>query len=71
MRHYIEVSIMLIDTYKKDNRRAEIHKDEIDYYVKLIENDAIVDIVKFENKSIHYAESCAENYVERIDTFYK
>jgi hypothetical protein len=62
---------MLVDIYKKDNRRAEIHKDETDFYVKLIENDAIVDIVKLENKSIHYAESCAENYVERVGTFYQ
>jgi hypothetical protein len=62
---------MLVDTYKKDNRKAEIYKDETDFYVKLIENDAIVDIIKLENKSIHYAESCAENYVERIGTFYQ
>ena len=62
---------MLIDTYKKDNRRAEIHKDEIDFYVKLIENDQIVDIIKLDNKSMHYAESCAENYVERLGTFYQ
>lgn len=62
---------MIISTYEKDNRKAEIHKDETDFYVKLIENDAIVDIVKLENKSIHYAESCAENYVERIGTFYQ
>lgn len=62
---------MLIETYEKDNRKAEIYKDETDYYVKLIENDAIVDIRKLENKSIHYAKSCAENYVERIGTFYK
>jgi hypothetical protein len=62
---------MLISTYEKDNRKAEIYKDETDYYVKLIENDAIVDIRKLENKSIHYAESCAENYVERLGSFYK
>jgi hypothetical protein len=62
---------MIISTYEKDNRKAEIHKDETDFYVKLIENDAIVDIIKLENKSIHYAESCAENYVERIGTFYQ
>ena len=62
---------MLVDTYKKDNRKAEIFKDETDFYVKLIENDAIVDIVKLENKSIHYAISCAENYVERVGTFYQ
>lgn len=61
---------MLISTYEKDNRKAEIYKDETDYYVKLIENDAIVDIRKLENKSIHYAESCAENYVERLGSFY-
>jgi hypothetical protein len=62
---------MIISTYEKNNRKAEIHKDETDFYVKLIENDAIVDIIKLENKSIHYAESCAENYVERIGTFYQ
>ena len=45
---------MIISTYEKDNRKAEIHKDETDFYVKLIENDAIVDIIKLENKSIHY-----------------
>lgn len=61
---------MLISTYEKDNRKAEIYKDETDYYVKLIENDTIVDIRKLENKSIHYAESCAENYVERLGSFY-
>jgi len=61
---------MLISVYEKDNRKAEIHKDEAGYYVKLIENGAIVDIRKLENKSIHYAESCAENYVERLGSFY-
>lgn len=61
---------MLISVYEKDNRKAEIHKDETGYYVKLIENSIVVDIRKLENKSIHYAESCAENYVERIGSFY-
>ena len=62
---------MLSDIYEKDNRRAEIYKSENGFYVKLYENDSIVDIIKLENKSIHYAESCAENYVERIGTFYQ
>jgi hypothetical protein len=62
---------MLVDTYKKNTRKAEIYKSENGFYVKLYENDSIVDIVKLDNKSIHYAESCAENYVERIGTFYQ
>lgn len=62
---------MLLDTYKKDNRKAEVYKGDKGFYVKLIENDTIVDIINLENKSIHYAKSCAENYIERIGTFYQ
>lgn len=62
---------MLLAIYEKDNRKAKIYKGDKGFYVKLYENDSIVDIVKLDGKSIHYAESCAENYVERIGTFYQ
>ena len=62
---------MLLDTYEKDNRKAEIYKDDKGFYVKLYENDSIIDIIKLEDKSVYYAESCAENYIERIGTFYQ
>ena len=66
----IKVIMMLISTHQKDNRKAEIHKDEVDFYVKLIENGILIETRKLSNKSIHYAESCAENYVERIGSFH-
>ena len=62
--------MMLISTHQKDNRKAEIHKDEVDFYVKLIENGVLIETRKLNNKSIHYAESCAENYVERVGSFH-
>jgi hypothetical protein len=62
---------MLIDTYKKDDRKAEIHNINDQFEVKLYHYNILIEIIPLKDKSIYYAESCAENYVERIGTFYQ
>ena len=62
---------MLIDTYKKDDRKAEIHNINDQFEVKLYHDNILIEIIPLKDKSIYYAISCAENYVERIGTFYQ
>ena len=62
---------MLVDTYKIDDRKAEIHNINDQFEVKLYHDNILIEIIPLKDKSIYYAESCAENYVERIGTFYQ
>lgn len=58
--------------YSKDcKRKADVHRNENGYYVKLYtlgsNSDYVLEEVRdlYEN-SLYYAEDCAENYVEGI-----
>lgn len=61
---------MLLSVYEKDTRKSEIHKNEQGFYVDLYDNDILVRTIYLYDKNIYYAESCAENYVERLGSFY-
>ena len=68
LRHY-EVN-MLVSTYDKDGRLAEIHQENNHFLVKLYENGRLYETKDLSGHSIHYAESLAENFVERVGSFY-
>ena len=61
---------MIVSSYSKGNRRAEIHNEGRELSVYLYENDAFLEVRELKNYSIHYAESLAENFVEEIGSFY-
>jgi hypothetical protein len=50
---------MLIKAYNSNNRRSEIHREDEGLTVYLFEKRELF------SYSIHYAESCAENYVNK------
>jgi hypothetical protein len=49
---------------KYANRRAELHKQSYDdyYYVKFFENDEHIETRVLKEKTLRYAEDCAENW---------
>jgi len=61
---------MVVDTYRKGNRRSDICKVDNHFVVRLYENNICVAIKELPGHSIHYAESLAENFVEQIGSFY-
>jgi hypothetical protein len=61
---------MIISSYEKDNRKSEIHREDNQFLVKLYENNVLIDTRSLTSHSIHYAESLAENFVERVGSFY-
>jgi hypothetical protein len=61
---------MLISTYDKDGRKAEIYRENNQFFVRLYEHGVLVNEQLLSGHSIHYAESLAENYVERIGSSY-
>lgn len=61
---------MIVGTYSKDNRRADIHNEGKGLSVYLYENDVFLEVRELKNYSIHYAESLAENFVEHVGSFY-
>jgi hypothetical protein len=60
---------MLINTYEKDGRKSEIYRENNQYLVRLYENGILMDERGMAGHGIHYAESLAENYIERIGSF--
>ena len=60
---------MLISTYEKNGRKSEIYLENNQYIVRLYENNILVDEKGLGGYGVHYAESLAENYVERIGSF--
>jgi len=56
------------------NRRAEIIKCDDGYHVRLFIDNVLEEVRDVTKHSLHYAEDCAENFVEGIfdiDTFKK
>lgn len=59
---------MMITEYngngKYTNRKAEVHKQIYDdyFYVKFFENDQHIETRVLKDKSLRYAEDCAENW---------
>jgi len=60
---------MLLATYEKGIRKAEIHDNDCGYKVKLYEDNVLIDIINLPDNSIYYAEDCAENYINYIGSF--
>lgn len=60
---------MLLSTYEKDGRRSEIYRENNQYLVRMYEGNTFVEERGLGGHGIHYAESLAENYVERIGPF--
>lgn len=56
---------MLIKAYNSNNRRSEIHREDEGLTVYLFENNQLQEKRELFSYSIHYAESCAENYVNK------
>jgi hypothetical protein len=60
--------LMIIDEYFGDgmyaNRKSELHKQSYDdyYYVKFFENDEHIETRVLKEKTLRYAEDCAENW---------
>ena len=61
---------MIVSSYSKGNRRADIHNEGKGLSVCLYENEVFIEKRDLKNYSIHYAESLAENFVEHIGSFY-
>lgn len=64
---------MLLSSYysKNHKRKADIHRNENGYYVKLYtlgsNSDYVLEEVRdLSQNSLYYAEDCAENFVEGI-----
>lgn len=55
----------LLSEHSKDNRKANVHIDfkEEYYYVDFFENDVKVGTEHYPNKSMRWAEDCAENWI--------
>lgn len=60
---------MLLATYQKGIRKAEIHDIESMFKVRLYENDVLIDVISLPDKSLYYAEDCAENFINYIGSF--
>jgi hypothetical protein len=60
---------MIISKYEKDGRRSEIYRENNQYLVRLYENNILIDETAMGGHGIHYAESLAENFVERVGSF--
>ena len=60
---------MIVSKYEKDGRKSEIHNENNLFLVRLYENNILIDEQSLAGHSIHYAESLAENFVERIGSF--
>ena len=60
---------MIVSSYNKGSRQAEIHNEDNGLCVRLYERGVLVDTKELRNYSIHYAESLAENFVEEIGSF--
>lgn len=60
---------MLLATYQKGIRKAEIHDIDSVFRVRLYENDVLVYVIDLPDKSLYYAEDCAENYINYIGSF--
>lgn len=50
----------------KENVRKAVVKDDDGYVVELWEHDRLVEIRDLRDKSLRYAEDCAENWVEGL-----
>jgi len=61
---------MIVSSYSKGNRRADIHNEGKGLSVYLYENNAFLELRELKNYSIHYAESLAENFIEHVGSFY-
>lgn len=61
---------MIVSSYSKGNRRADIHNEGKGLSVYLYENNTFLELRELKNYSIHYAESLAENFVEHVGSFY-
>ena len=61
---------MIVSTFNKGNRRAEIHNEGKGLSVYLYENEFFIEMKELKNYSIHYAEKVAEDFVEHIGNFY-
>ncbi len=60
---------MLLSEYWSDldkSKRAEVHKDDGDFYVKFYENDELIRTESYVDKSQSWAEAAAENYTMGI-----
>lgn len=57
---------MMLKSYSGSNRRAEIYREEEGLTIYLFENNILQEKRELKNYSIHYAEDCAENYVNKI-----
>tara|TARA_B100001758_G_scaffold229063_1_gene223693 strand:+ start:1022 stop:1258 length:237 start_codon:yes stop_codon:yes gene_type:complete len=53
-------------TYIRDNRKAIVLRNTNGFYVELYETDELIETRYLYNNSEHYAESCAENWVDMI-----
>jgi hypothetical protein len=60
---------MIVSSYNKGSRQAEIHNEGNGLCVRLYERGVLIDTKELRNYSIHYAESLAENFVEEIGSF--
>jgi len=54
---------------EENKRRATVSKDNYHYVVRCYEREEIKFVELLENKSIHYAEDLAENFVEGYGAF--
>ena len=54
---------------KENNRRATVSKDEYHFIVRCYHKNELMFTELLEDKSIHYAEDLAENYVDGYGVF--
>jgi hypothetical protein len=60
---------MIVSIFEKNGRKSEIHHENNQFFVRLYENNILIDEQSLAGHSIHYAESLAENFVDRIGSF--
>ena len=60
---------MIVNTYEKNGRKAEIHQETQHYFVKLYEGNRLIKVEDLSGHSLFYAESLAENFTDRIGGF--
>jgi hypothetical protein len=61
---------MVVSIFEKNGRKSEIHHENNQFLVRMYENDVLINEQSMAGHSVHYAESLAENFVERVGSFY-
>lgn len=64
----MKMTVRLISEFEEGNKRAIIFLDNKEdcFYVEFYENGSIIGTEQYPNKSINWAEDCAENWVMGI-----